>query len=180
MASELRDLATADLTTSDLGVLRALFAAAWPDGGFGEEDFEHALGGRHWLELVDGRVVSHASVIERELRIGDLALSSGYLEAVATHPAFEGRGHGSNVVAAATDHIRATFRLGALSTGRPAFYERLGWERWRGPSFVRQRDGTVVRTIDEDDGILVLRTPTSPSIDLRSPISCDQRPGDAW
>jgi aminoglycoside 2'-N-acetyltransferase I len=178
--ASIRAAATAELTSADLAALRALFAAAWPGGGFGADDFAHAMGGRHWLAEVEGRIVAHASVVGRELRVGDVVLETGYLEAVATHPARERRGLGSAVVAAAGDHIRRSFRLGALSTDRPAFYLRLGWERWRGPTFVRMPGGELVRTEDEDEGILVLRTPATPPLDLRAPIACDWRPGDAW
>jgi aminoglycoside 2'-N-acetyltransferase I len=82
-------------------------------------------------------------------------------------------------MAAATDHIRSTFELGALGTGRHAFYERLGWETWRGQAFVRTPEGET-RTPDDEGYILVLRTPTSPPFDLDDPISCDWRPGDVW
>jgi aminoglycoside 2'-N-acetyltransferase I len=58
--------------------------------------------------------------------------------------------------------------------------ERLGWERWRGPSYVRRHDGSVERTAEDDDGLMVLRTGPSAAIDLASPITCDDRPGDCW
>jgi aminoglycoside 2'-N-acetyltransferase I len=76
-------------------------------------------------------------------------------------------------------HIREQFELGALGTGRPAFYERLGWLTWKGPSSVRTAAGNR-RTPDDDGYILVLPTPTSPRLDLTAPISCDWRPGDVW
>jgi aminoglycoside 2'-N-acetyltransferase I len=80
----------------------------------------------------------------------------------------------------AGEEIRARFELGALGTGSHAFYERLGWRTWRGPTSVRTPAGEV-RTPDEDGFILVLETPASPAdLDLDRPISCDWRPGDAW
>lgn len=75
--------------------------------------------------------------------------------------------------------MRREHEMGGLSTGRHAFYERLGWERWQGPTFVR--DGNdVIRTEDEDDGVMVLRSGPSAKIDLTASISCDARPGDDW
>ena len=68
----------------------------------------------------------------------------------------------------------------ALSTSATAFYGRLGWERWRGPTYVRRGDGSLERTEDEDDGIMVLRFGPSGEVDLTSPICCEDRPGDAW
>ncbi len=40
--------------------------------------------------------------------------------------------------------------------------------------------GQLVRTEDEDDGIMVLRFGPSQEADLTAPISCDSRPGDDW
>jgi aminoglycoside 2'-N-acetyltransferase I len=75
--------------------------------------------------------------------------------------------------------VRSTFELGVLSTGLWDFYERCGWERWRGPTFVRHGDG-IVRTEDDDDGIMVLRFGRSRSADLTAAITCERRAGDDW
>lgn len=75
--------------------------------------------------------------------------------------------------------LRDRWSLGALSTGKHVFYEQLGWERWRGTSYVRLVDGT--RQADgEHGGIMVLRFGPSAAVDLTSPITCEDRPGDAW
>ncbi len=71
--------------------------------------------------------------------------------------------------------VGTRFDLGALSTGRHRFYERLGWERWHGPTFVR-REHDVVRTKEEDDGVMVLRFGPSRDIDLGATISCEAVP----
>jgi len=70
-------------------------------------------------------------------------------------------------------------RRRVLSTGRHEFYQRLGWERWLGPTFVR-RGEALVRTPDEDDGIMVLRFGRSRDTDLTAPIACEAREGDDW
>ncbi|HEX2807062.1 MAG TPA: hypothetical protein VHN80_12930 [Kineosporiaceae bacterium] len=75
--------------------------------------------------------------------------------------------------------ITERYEMGALSTGRHSFYRRLGWERWRGPSWVIL-DGERVRTVEDDDGLMVLRFGPSADLDLTSPITCHDRPGDAW
>jgi aminoglycoside 2'-N-acetyltransferase I len=80
---------------------------------------------------------------------------------------------------AAGDHIDRAYRLGALATGIPAFYERLGWIVWEGPTFVRT-DAGLLRTTEEDGSVLVRPTPTSPDLDRSAPISCEWRPGDVW
>ena len=75
--------------------------------------------------------------------------------------------------------IRDRYDLGALGTGRHHFYERIGWQTWRGPSWVQTADGPR-RTAEDDGYILVLPTPTSPPLDLTLPITCDWREGDVW
>ncbi len=181
--SEVRQLPTDRLTPADLKAIRALmdgaFASEDDEERFADSDWEHALGGRHFTIEIDGEIVSHASVVERTLEIGGRPYRTGYVEAVATAREFERRGHGSAVIGAARGHIQATFELGALGTGRHAFYERLGWEVWRGEAFVRTPDG-LLRTPEEEGYILVLRTPTSAPFELTEPISCDWRPGDVW
>jgi aminoglycoside 2'-N-acetyltransferase I len=137
------------------------------------------MGGMHWLAEVDGAIVSHASVVERRLEAGNLALRTGYLEAVATAPAFERRGFGSMVVRAAGAYLRPRFELGALSTGEPGFYTRLGWEGWAGPTFVRSPDG-LERTAEDDGSIFILRTPSTPTLTLTDALICDWRSGDVW
>jgi aminoglycoside 2'-N-acetyltransferase I len=149
------------------------------DGRFDEHDWQHALGGEHVVDLVDGVVVAHGSVVRRRIRIGERWFETGYVEPVATDPAHEGRGHGSRVMAAITGLVHEAYDLGALSTGSPEFYRRLGWESWEGPSYVLDT-GAARRTADEDDGIVVLRCAASRTVDLSAPITCEARPGDDW
>jgi aminoglycoside 2'-N-acetyltransferase I len=177
----LRRLATAELTAAETRAIRRLLDAAFTEDGeaFAEDDWAHAIGGAHAVLDVGGRILGHASVVEREIHVAGQAVRTGYVEAVATAPGHEGRGHGSAVMAEIGAVIAARYEFGALGTGRFTFYGRLGWERWRGPTFVRTASGPV-RTPDDDDAIMVLRTPTTPELDLAAPISCDCRPGDVW
>lgn len=83
-------------------------------------------------------------------------------------------------MAAATSHVRERFELGALGTSLFRFYERLGWQRWRGKSAVRAPDG-LRPTPDEDGFIMVLSTPTtSGPLDADAAITCEWRAGDVW
>lgn len=170
---------TPDLAVTDLVQLLDLFRASWPDGSFTADDVAHAMGGVHWLAEAEGRVVGHASVVPRTLEADGLPLATGYVEAVATLPAWRRRGIATTLMSAANEHIRATFELGALSTGVHGVYEGLGWERWQGPTFVREPSG-LVRTEDEDAGIMILRTARTPPLALTEALSCEWRPGDAW
>ncbi len=146
---------------------------------FEETDWEHALGGWHVLVSDGGTLVAHASVVPRELHVGGRPVRAGYVEAVATAPARQGEGLGTLAMREVDLLIRRHHDLGALSTGAHRFYERLGWERWRGPTYVR-RDGALVRTADEDDGIMVLRFGPTAGVDLGAPLSCEARRGDDW
>jgi aminoglycoside 2'-N-acetyltransferase I len=180
-AGRLRRVATPDLSSTDISELRSLLWAAFPVGeeGFTEDDWLHALGGVHFVLDIDDEIVAHASVVERDLHIGETPVRTGYVEAVAVNPAHQGQGLGTRVMREVNEHIRSAYELGALGTGSHRFYERLGWQTWRGPTFVRTDDGTT-RSEDEDGYILVLETPTSPPLDFDAPISCDWRAGDSW
>jgi aminoglycoside 2'-N-acetyltransferase I len=175
---EQRLVTSDELGADDLAQMRAMFAAAW-DGGFTEQDWEHTFGGVHVLRLEDGAMVAHGAVAERTLWLDGRPLRTGYLEAVATWPEHQGRGHGSAVVETLDGIVREGYELGGLSTGRRTFYERLGWLLWRGPLGVRTADGDVP-TPFEDGAILVLPTPRVPEPDLDAVLVCDERSGDVW
>ncbi len=175
-----RKVASDRLTSEEVRVLRDLFRAAWSDDPepFTDDDWEHAIGGVHFLLEDDSHLLAHASVVEREIHVGPHRLATGYVEAVATWPVHQRRGHGSALMRQVGAFVDRTFQLGALG-GTPAFYERLGWVVWRGPTFVR-RDSELIRTAEDDGFVLVRLTPTSPELDPSAPISCDWRPGDVW
>jgi aminoglycoside 2'-N-acetyltransferase I len=175
---EQRLVASDELGSDVLAAMRSMFAAAW-GGGFTDEDWEHTFGGVHALRFVDGELVSHGAVARRTLWLGERPLRTGYLEAVATFPEYQGRGHASAVVDALGSIVRDDDDLGALSTGRRSFYERLGWRSWRGPLAVRTKDGDVP-TPEERNAIMVLPTPRVPEPDLDSRLVCDWRTGDVW
>lgn len=171
-----------ELETPLLAEVTALCEAAF------EESFATAWDrvgpGLHVVAEDGGQVVAHAMIVDRRLYVGhepDLALDVGYVEHVATHPDHQGRGHGTAVMERVGRIIGEAYTLGALSTGRNAFYERLGWETWRGPTHVRMLDGERVRSPDDDGGVMVLRTARTPS-DLHpdGPIAIDWRAEEPW
>jgi aminoglycoside 2'-N-acetyltransferase I len=147
-----RAVSSNEFTPGEISSLRALFDAAWPnpDDPFTAEDFDHTFGGMHFLVEEEGGVASHASVIERELHTGGHRLATGYVEGVATLPAYRGRGFASAIMQEVGKHIDRTYRLGALGTGLLAFYGRLGWIVWGGPTGVRTDRG-LVPTPEEDE-----------------------------
>ena len=177
----------ATLRTDELGsdreaALRAMLWDAWADKHdvFTETDWVSATGGTHLiLEDDDGAIVSHASIVDRVLETGGRQLATGYVEAVATAPAFRLQGHASTVMRAVGEALDARYELGALDTGYLDFYTRFDWVPWEGPTMVRTGRG-VIGTPEEDGAVMVRRTPRTPELNLRAPISCDWRPGDVW
>ena len=176
----LRSAPTDELSDLELTELRLLLFAAF-EGAFSDEDWDHTLGGCHFIGLVEGAIVAHASVVERTLHAGDRPLYSGYVEGVAVAAEQRRRGHGEAVMAAAGDWLRPRFELGALSAnpGARGLYERLGWRTWPGPTAVLVA-GEPRRTPDDDGAVMILETPATPALDRRATLSCDWRSGDVW
>lgn len=136
----------------------------------------------HVLAHAGGALVSHACWVERRLQAGDgPLLLTGYVELVATEPEMEGRGYASAVMRRMAAEIGG-YDLGALGTGVPAFYARLGWELWRGPLAVRlppEQGGGLLPTPGEQ--VMVLRLERTPAwLDLDAPLSAEWRQGEFW
>ena len=177
-----RRASTDELSASQVQAIREMLEAAFgsdEEEKFTDDDWEHATGGVHFIIEAEGRVLAHAAVVQRELHLGDRPIRTGYVEAVATAPGRQRQGLGTSVMREVGSYINEHFQLGGLGTGSQGFYERLGWEIWQGPSAVRAPTGSQP-TPDDDGYIMVLRTPSSPDIDLTDPISCEWRRGDVW
>lgn len=174
---------TNTLRPSEQQAIRELLGRAF-DGDFTDDDWAHTVGGTHTLVEADDSLVAHAAVVRRRLEVGGVTLPCGYVEGVATDPAAQGTGAATLAMRHAGEFIRERFALGVLSTGAWHFYERLGWERWLGPTAVRRADGSVERTPEDDDGVMIMRTPATRTrltvLDLTTTIVCDDRRGDVW
>jgi aminoglycoside 2'-N-acetyltransferase I len=178
--TELRTAITAELTSVELEALRGMVFGAF-GGRFDEHDWEHMLGGVHVLVVEDRKPVAHGAVVARVLVAGGRELRSGYVEGVATRGDRRGQGLATAVMREVGRVVRREYELGALADGSriPGFYQRLGWETWRGPTFVAGPDGPV-RTAEDDGGVLVLRTAATAGLEPTGPLVCDWRAGDAW
>lgn len=174
----IRRFTTAGAPDQLLSEIRGLLDDAF-DGQFTDDDWQHTLGGWHVVAEEGGAVVSHAAVVPRVLHLGDRPVRAGYVEGVATAPHRQRRGLGSRVMREVGDIVWEAFEIGALSTELAGFYRRLGWEPWRGPTFVR-RGTALLRTEDEDGGVMILRAEGTADADLDAPISCQSRSGDDW
>jgi aminoglycoside 2'-N-acetyltransferase I len=171
---------TSGLGRAELAEIRELLDSAF-DAEFADEDWEHALGGVHLLLSEGDRLVGHASVVQRRAVHRGVGIRAGYVEAVAVRADRRGRGHGNALLEEVEDVVGRAYDLGALSATDRArrLYERRGWVPWEGETWVLGPDGPE-RTPEDDDGVLVLLTPTSPELDLAGPLACDWRPGDVW
>jgi aminoglycoside 2'-N-acetyltransferase I len=176
----------ADRLTLDVAHVDSLSSAQWLEivdlcAHVFDEDFQAIFANlpdtTHVLARVDGVLVSHACWVVRWLQPGGLRpLRTAFVEAVATAPDHRSRGYATAVVRRTAAEI-AGFALGGLSTGIPTFYERLGWERWRGPLSIRTDDGPVPTL---QDSAMVLRLAAAPELDLDAPMSAEWRPSEPW
>ena len=173
----IRQFTTQQASRSVLMEVRQLLSDAFA-GDFSEEDWKHTLGGWHVILLENHEILSHAAVVPRALNVDDIRFRGGYVEGVATASARQGEGRGNKVMAEASALVRAKFEMGALSTARHRFYERLGWERWRGPTLLRHGARTIREPAGED-GVMVLRFGRSQHVALDATLSFDRRRGQA-
>ena len=168
-----------DLDESEQARVRVLLELAF-DHDFSDDDWAHSLGGVHAIVNGAAGVVAHAAVVPRTLAVGPLRLDVGYVEAVAVRPDLQRTGLGTAIMQAVNGVIVGRYALGVLSTGEWGFYARTGWERWQGETWVAHPDGRRERTPDDDDSLMILRTPSTPPLDLAWPMTCAARIGDAW
>jgi aminoglycoside 2'-N-acetyltransferase I len=178
--TSLRVVPSAELSTRVWAELTDLCVAAFNESWDG---YWESIGpGVHVIaEDAAHRIVAHAAIVDRLLYPGDGVLRAGYVEAVAVLPARQGSGLGTLVMEEIERMIDESYELGALGTGSQPFYARLGWVIWQGPTWIRQRDGRRERSPDEDGGIMVRRTPsTPPGLDITLPLAVDWRPGEVW
>lgn len=133
----------------------------------------------HVLGYDDGRLVAHALWLNRRMRVGGGPwLNAAYIEGVATHADTRGRGYGSAVMRRVAQEI-SRYDFGALSPAVPEWYEKLGWERWRGPLLI-EKDAVVELTTDPDELVMVYRTPRTAALDLDASLTGEWRPFEPW
>ena len=169
---------TADLPRETLAAARTLLLDVF-DGDVTDEDWEHALGGIHALAWEGDVLAGHASVVQRRLLHGGRALRAGYVEGVGVRAGHRRAGLGRALMGELARVVRGAYDLGALGATdeAAAFYDALGWRRWRGPTSALTPQG-VVRTAGEDGGVHVL--PGAVPLDLDGALVCDWRDGDLW
>ncbi len=133
-----------------------------------EEDFQNLFSyllpdGLHILGYLGEQLVGHAVVTTRWLQPRDLPLlRTAYVDAVSTSPAHQGQGIGSAVMSHLASVV-TDYEIACLDTDRVGFYERLGWEEWRGPLAGRSDEGLI--PTPEQRGVMILRLPRTPELD---------------
>ena len=147
------------------------------------EDFNYLFshipsGGRHFLAYHEETLVSHAVVTTRWLQPeGQPVLKTAYVDAVATLPVCQGQGHGSAVLQHLAKNI-ADYTIACLETGKPGFYERLGWEVWRGALAGRSEQGKI--PTPDQTGVMILRLPQTPTLNLDGELTIECQAGRIW
>lgn len=173
---------TSDVDGETLLNMRRLLVEAFA-GEFTDADWDHTLGGMHAMIAHRGTLIAHAAVVQRRLIYRGSALRCGYVEGVAVHPDWRGRGLGNAVLDAAEQVIRGAHPIGALSaSGAGArLYRPRGWVCWRGPTSVLSPTG-LIRTAEDDGSVFVLPVDANlaPPLDPDVELVCDWRDGDAW
>ncbi len=149
-----------------------------------EEDFRNLFtyvssGGWHFLAYHNELLVSHAVVTTRWLQTKDSPLlKTAYVDAVATLPASQGYGYGSALMQQLAGEIDREYVIACLETDRETFYERLGWQTWRGP-LAGRRDSDLIPT-PEQHGVMVLPLSQTPTLDLDSLLTIECQTGRIW
>lgn len=132
----------------------------------------------HVLGYWGSSLVNHALWVTRWLQVESKpVMRTAYIEAVATDKDHRNLGFARKVMQRVAEEIK-DFELGALSPFSIAFYERLGWELWRGPLYIRTTDD-LIRTPREEE-VMILRLPHTPDLDLYAPLSAEWREGELW
>jgi aminoglycoside 2'-N-acetyltransferase I len=169
---------TEDLDQAIRNSIIAVCLAAFQDEEFKRLFWYIPSGGRHFLAYQDSQLVSHAVVTTRWLQPEGLpVLKTAYVDAVATLPIYQGQGVGSAVMRRLALGID-DYLIACLQTDRSGFYERLGWEEWRGPLAGRSKQGLV--PTPEQTGVMVLMLPHTPALDLEASLTIECQTGRIW
>ena len=148
-----------------------------------EEDFRNLFSylppdGLHVLAALGEELVGHAVVTTRWLQpVEGPLLRTAYVDAVATSPAHQRQGIGSAVMTHLASAV-GDYDVACLETDRVSFYERLGWEEWRGPLAGRSDEG-LIPTPDQK-GVMILRLPRTPELDPDTLLTIEVHPARIW
>jgi aminoglycoside 2'-N-acetyltransferase I len=178
-STEVRFLKTEELDVSIRSTIVNLCVIAHQEDDFNNLFSYVPSGGLHFLAFQQEQLVSHALVTTRWLQPEDQSLlKTAYVDAVATLPTHQGQGHGSALMRYLASTIDAEYVIACLETERVKFYERLGWQLWRGPLAGRSAQGLI--PTPEQNGIMILRLSQTPVLNLYSTLTIECQEERIW
>ena len=147
-----------------------------------EEDLEPILetfvNATHVLGYSNNLLVCHALWVTRYLQVGtNPIMRTAYVEAVATEARYRQRGFAAAVMKCLVNEVQ-DYDLAALSPFCVEYYQRLGWDLWRGPLFIRTKGKRISSPHDEE--VMIFRLPKTPVLDLNDSLSAEWREGELW
>ncbi|MFD8235136.1 GNAT family N-acetyltransferase [Streptomyces sp. NPDC059696] len=178
MTLRVRTAHTADLTPAELDAVRGLLDAAF-EGDFGDEDWDHGLGGVHALVHDGPALLAHGAVVMRRVRHRGRWLRAGYVENVAVRADARRTGLGGRVMAELERVVDRAYDLGALSASDDGarLYTSRGWRLWDGRVHALSPLDGIVRLPEEEDSTFVRPALAGP-LDPARELVFDWRDGD--
>lgn len=178
MSFEVVAVPTEDLTEPQRADIIAVCIRAHGSEAFRDLFSFIPSGGRHFLGFDDSELVSHAVVTTRWAEPeGERVLKTAFVDAVATRPQRQGEGFGTAVMRELADGV-TDYEVGCLQTDRASFYNRLGWELWLGP--LGGRDGDRIVPTPNQRGVMVLRLPSTPPLEVTRGLTIECQPSRIW
>ncbi|MFC8671086.1 GNAT family N-acetyltransferase [Streptomyces griseorubiginosus] len=169
---------TEKLDEKELKELKGMLESVFGKERYTQESWEHCLGGIHYLLRYGDKLVAHGALVPRYLRQGDMELRGVYGESMATLSDWRNLGFGTAIVALATAEIRRNYDIGVFAGSRYGFYRRLGWDKWRGPTFVETARGIELK--GPDRGAVMFWLPDHSIVDPDADLTTISRSGDDW
>ncbi|MGW0934636.1 GNAT family N-acetyltransferase [Streptomyces sp. NPDC002666] len=138
---------TCRLAPAALDEIHAFLDTAFA-GTFGEDDWDHTLGGIHVCVRDTSGLLAHGSVVQRRVVHAGRSRRVGYVEGVAVRSDRRREGLGGQVMAALEEVVDGAYAFGALYAGR-------GWTVWPGRIAVQGPHG--VERLAEEEGSTYVR-----------------------
>ncbi|MFF8017274.1 GNAT family N-acetyltransferase [Streptomyces sp. NPDC007929] len=178
MSIRVRTAHTADLAPAELDAVRGLLDAAF-EGDFGDEDWDHGLGGVHALVHDDSGLAAHGAVVMRRVRHGGRWWRAGYVENVAVRADARRTGLGARVMSELERVVDRAYDFGALSASDEGalLYTSRGWRLWDGQVHALSPLDGIVRLPEEEHSTYV-RPALAGSLDPAHELVFDWRDGD--
>ncbi|MFJ6436331.1 GNAT family N-acetyltransferase [Streptomyces sp. NPDC091416] len=126
-------------------------------GTFGEDDWDHTLGGVHACVRDASGLLAHGSVVQRRVIHAGRSRRVGYVEGVAVRADRRREGLGGQVMAALEEVVDGAYAFGALSASAAgaALYAGRGWTVWPGRIAVQGPRGA--ERLAEEEGSTYVR-----------------------